>query len=95
MFFLYFAIALTNSQQMHHDDTERAIYQRIETSKETISYIWRPNTKLLSDYGRARSCYIKFHLYKVINCDAELAQVEADLGNMALTRSDGYSPPKH
>ena len=94
MFFLYFVIALTDSQQMHHDDTERAIYQRIEASKETISYIWRPNMKLLSDYEKARRCYIKFHLYKVINCDAELAQVDADLEHMEPARSDVYSSPK-
>lgn len=87
MLFLFFAIALTDAQQARHDRTELAIYQRIQTAQQAISDIWRPNAKLMADYKKAQTCYTNFHLYKAADCDAQLRQVESDLGNVEVARA--------
>ena len=84
MLLLVFAMALTDVQQAQHDNTEWAIYRRIKADEAAISEIWHPNVKLLADQRRAQSCYVKFHLYSAANCDAELAQVDKDLGNVEI-----------
>jgi hypothetical protein len=86
MLFLFLAIAHTDAQEARHDHEERKIAHRIQAEQEAISDIWRPNAKLVSDYRRAQNCYTKFHLYKVPNCDAPLAQVETDFGNLQIAR---------
>lgn len=62
MLLLFFAMALTDSQQAQPDKIERGIYERIEADRATISYIWQPSRRLLADYTRAQTCYIKVHL---------------------------------
>lgn len=89
MLLLFLAISFTNAQQTQHDNTEWAIYRRIKADEATISEIWRPQDKLLSDYGKARSCYVKFHLYKSNSCDAELAQVDRDLSEVEMAQAAG------
>ena len=89
MLLLIFAMALTDAQQAQHDNTEWAIYQRIKADEAAISEIWHPHAKLLSDQRKAQSCYVKFHLYSAANCDAELAQVDRDLGNVEIAGADG------
>jgi hypothetical protein len=87
MLLLFLAMALTDPQQAQHDREEWKIAHRIKAEQEAISDIWRPNARLVSGYRRAQSCYTRFHLYKVPSCDAPLAQVETDLGNLELARA--------
>lgn len=89
MLLLFLAISFTNAQQTQHDNTEWAIYRRIKADEATISEIWRPQAKLLADYRKARSCYVKFHLYQSNSCDAELAQVDRDLGDVEMAQAVG------
>jgi len=65
MLLLSFAIALTDARQANHDATERAMYQRIQADKATISDLWRPSPRLLSDFNKAHGCYVQFHLYRI------------------------------
>ena len=74
---LLFAITLTNARQAQHDRTELAMYQRIQADQETISDIWRPDARLMSDYKKARACYTNFHLYRAPDCDTQLRQVKS------------------
>jgi hypothetical protein len=90
MLLLFFAIALTDAQQAQHDRTEWAMAQRIQADQATMSDIWRPDARLVSDYRQARNCYTKFHLYKVPNCNAELAKVDSDLGNVEVARAGAH-----
>jgi hypothetical protein len=90
MLLLFFAIALTNTQQAQHDRTELAIYQRIQADQETISHIWRPDAGLIADYKKARACYINFHLYRATDCDAQLRQVEIDLGHVEVAKAAAH-----
>ena len=90
MLLLFFAISLTNGQQAQHDRTELAMYQHMQADQETISDIWRPDARLISDFRKAQSCYTKFHLYKVPDCDAQLRQVESDLGNVELAGAGAH-----
>jgi hypothetical protein len=91
MLLLFFAIALKDAQptQAQHDRNEWAMYQRMQADQESISKIWRPAAKLVSDYKKVRSCYVNFHLYKTPNCDAELTQVERDLGDVDVAQAEG------
>ena len=90
MLLLFFAIALTNAQQTQHDRAELGIYQRIQAYQETISDIWQPDAKLMADYKKARACYTNFHLYRGRDCDAQLRQVESDLGNVEVARAGAH-----
>lgn len=90
MLLLFLAMALTDAQQGQHDREESKIAHRIQAEQEAISDIWRPNAKLVSDYRRAQSCYSRFHLYKIPNCDAPLAQVETDLGDLETARAGAH-----
>jgi hypothetical protein len=87
MLLLFLAMALTDTQQAQHDHEEWKIAHRIKAEQEAISNIWQPNARLVSDYRKAQSCYTKFHLYKVSSCDAQLAQVETDLGSLEMARA--------
>jgi hypothetical protein len=89
MLLFILAMALTDAQQAQHDNTEWAIYQRIKADEAAISEIWHPNAKLLLDYRKARGCYVRLHVYRVADCDVELAQVDRDLGNVDVARADG------
>jgi hypothetical protein len=60
-------LALTDAQQAHHDATERAMYRRIHADKATISDLWRPSPRLLSDSNKAHGCDVQFHLYNISN----------------------------
>jgi hypothetical protein len=84
----FFALAHTDAQQSRHDRDEWVMSQRIEAAQETISDIWRPNAKLVSDYKKVRVCYTEFHLHQAPNCNAELAIVEGDLGNLEVARAE-------
>jgi hypothetical protein len=90
MLLLFFATAWTPAQQAQHDRTELAIYQRIQADQETISDIWQPDAKLIADYKKARTCYTNFHLYRVTDCDAQLRQVESDLGNVEVAKAGAH-----
>jgi hypothetical protein len=90
MMLLLFAIAFTDTQQAQHDHTEWAIYQRLQADQAAISDIWQPNARLVSDYKKARECYINYHLYRVRNCDAQLAQVDSDLGNVEVAKAGAH-----
>lgn len=85
--FLLCAMALTDSQQAHHDTIERAIYERIEADRAAISDIWQPSRRLLADYTKAQTCYVKFHLYRAPKCDTDLAQVERELGKVEMAQA--------
>lgn len=89
MLLLMIAMALTDAQQAQHDNTEWAVYQRLKADDQTIAEIWHPQFKLVSDYRKARSCYIKLHLYRTDSCNVELLQVDRDLGRKEVARSDG------
>lgn len=89
MLFVCLMMALTDSQQARHENIERALYQRIQMDRATISDIWHPRPRLLSDYSKAQNCYVKYHLYRVPNCDGELAEVDQDLRDGKVTRSEG------
>jgi hypothetical protein len=89
MLLLLFAIALTDAQQAHHDATERVMYQRIQADRSMITDLWRPSPRLLSDYNKAHSCYVQFHLYRVSDCDALLDRVDRDLGSIDIARAEG------
>jgi hypothetical protein len=84
MLLLFLAITLTNSQQAKHDQAELAMYQRLQADQAQIVDIWHPSTRLVVDLRKARACYAKFHLYKAPNCDAELSQMEQDLGEVEV-----------
>jgi hypothetical protein len=87
MLLLFLAMALTDAQQAQHDREEWRIAHRIKIEQEAILNIWRPNARVISDFRKAQSCYIKFHLYKVPSCEGPLAQVETDLGNLEIARA--------
>jgi hypothetical protein len=89
MLLLYLSIALNNTQQMQHDVTEWKMYQQMQAEEDTIADIWRPSAQLLADYRKARKCYVRFHLYQVSSCGAELQKVETDLGNLDVARTEG------
>jgi hypothetical protein len=89
MLLLLFVIALTDAQQARHDATERVMYQRIQADKATISDLWRPSPRLLSDYNKAHACYVQFHLYRVTECDALLDRVDRDLGSVEIAGAEG------
>jgi hypothetical protein len=82
MLLLFLSMALSNAQQLKHDVAEWMMYQRVQADKEAIADMWRPRSKLLADYRRAQRCYVRFHLYRCTSCDAELANVDRDLGNV-------------
>jgi hypothetical protein len=88
MLLLFLSMALANAQQAQHDQTEWAMYRRLQADKETISEMWRPDGRLPADYRKAHKCYVQFHLYRVANCDAELAKVDLDLGDLELARTE-------
>jgi hypothetical protein len=90
MLLLFLAMVLTDAQQAQHDREEVKIAHRIHAEQEAISDIWRPDARLVSDYRKAQSCYTRFHLYKVLNCDAPLAQVETDLGKLEIARAGAH-----
>jgi hypothetical protein len=87
MLLLFLAIALTEAQQAKHDATEWVMYQQIQSDKETIADIWRPNPKLLSDYRRLQRCYVQFHLYRAMDCNNELTEIDLDLGKSEVART--------
>jgi hypothetical protein len=80
MLLLFLAIALTGAQQAKHNTNEWSIYQLMQSGETTIADMWRPNAKLLSDYRRLQKCYVRFYLYRAVDCNAELTQVDLDLG---------------
>lgn len=86
---LLLIMALSEAQQAQHDHAELAIYQRVQADEVTIADIWRPSAKLLADYRKARRCYVRFHLYRVADCSAELTKVDLDLGNLEMARTGG------
>lgn len=77
---LVLAAALTEAQQQKHDAIELELYTRMQADENAVAEVWRPSTKLLSDYRAARRCYVNFHLYKVESCKEEFDQVDHDLG---------------
>lgn len=87
MLLLFFSMALTNAQQKQHDQTENTMYQRIQAVKEAIDDIWRPDPKLLADYRKAHTCYVKFHLYRVKSCEDALARLGHDIGNVETAQA--------
>jgi hypothetical protein len=87
MLLLFAAMALTDVQQAQHDRTEWAIYQRLQTDKEAIADMWRPNNRLLADYRKAHGCYLRFHLYRATDCNPELAAVDLDLGYLQIAQT--------
>jgi len=86
MLLFLLSIALSNTQQAKHDLTEWKIAGRIQVDGDAIADIWHPPFKLLADYGKAKKCYVKFHLYRTDDCSAELNQVERDLGAFQMAR---------
>jgi hypothetical protein len=44
----------------------------------------------MADYKNAQTCYINFHLYRVIDCDAQLRQVDSDLGNVEVAKARAH-----
>jgi hypothetical protein len=95
MLLLFLAMTLTDAQQVQHDANERRIEQRLQADQAAIADAWTPaarmhifrrNPTLSVDYGKAQRCYVRFHLYKATSCDAELASVERDLGNLEVAR---------
>jgi hypothetical protein len=87
MLVLLFAMALTDAQQAQHDEIERATYERIEGDRAAISDVWQPSRRLLADYTKAQTRYVRLHLYRVPNCDTALAQVEVDLGKVEMPKA--------
>jgi hypothetical protein len=88
MLLLLIAMTLTKTQQAQHDQDEWAMYQRMQSEKTLIADIWRPNARLVADYHKAQKCYVQFHLYRVKNCQAALAQVDRDLGEVETAQGD-------
>jgi hypothetical protein len=88
MLFLFLSMALTSTQQMQHDITEWKMYQQMQGDEEAIADIWRPSATLLADYREVKKCYVRFHLYRVSGCTAELHKVEIDLGNQDTARTE-------
>jgi hypothetical protein len=86
MLLLFLAMSLTDPQQAQHDRTELAMYRRLQADQALIADIWRPSAKLFKDLTKARACYTKFHLYKAPNCEAELSQMDRDLGEIELAQ---------
>jgi hypothetical protein len=87
MFLFALAMALTEAQQAKHDANEWAIYQQMQADESTIADIWRPGAKLVSDDHKLRKCYVQFHLYRAANCNAELTQLDHDLGEEEVART--------
>jgi hypothetical protein len=90
MLLLILVMALTDAQQAQHDRDEWKIAHRIQAEHDALSNIWRPDVRLVSDFRKAQSCYKRFHLYKVTTCDAPLAQVETDLGDLEIARAKAH-----
>lgn len=82
MLILVLAAALTTAQQQKHDAAELSYYSRMQAEENAVYEIWRPSSRLLSDYRAARRCYVQFHLYKVESCDAEFSRVDRDLSGI-------------
>jgi hypothetical protein len=63
------------------------IHERVQSDRSAISDIWQPNRRLLADYTKAQTCYVKCHLYRAPNCDTDLAQVERDLEKVEMAQA--------
>jgi hypothetical protein len=87
MFLLVLAMTLTNAQQARHDADEWKMYQQMQSDESTIADIWRPDAKLISDDRKLRKCYVQFHLYQATDCNAELMQLDHDLGEEVVART--------
>ena len=96
MLLLFLAMALTDAQQVQHDADEWRMSQKLQADQAAIADMWRPapkmhifrqNGKLLVDYRKAQRCYVRFHLYRATSCDAELATVDRDLGDVEKARA--------
>jgi hypothetical protein len=87
MLLLFLSMALTSAQQAQHDQTEWAMYQRMQADQAVITDLWRPNARLLADYHKAQKCYVQFHLYRVMDCQAALAKVDQDLGEVETAQA--------
>jgi hypothetical protein len=63
------------------------IHERVQSDRSAISDIWQLNRRLLADYTKAQTCYVKCHLYRAPNCDTDLAQVERDLEKVEMAQA--------
>jgi hypothetical protein len=61
--------------QARHDLTELRIGNELRVDKDAIELMWRPSRKLVQEYEKAYGCYVRFHLYRVRDCDQELVKV--------------------
>jgi hypothetical protein len=90
-------LVLSATGQAHHDSIERQISTHLERQHDTILDLWpQASHRLLSDFIKARACYVRFHLQKVITCDDALSAVDQDLAKEldaadAASRLDPYS----
>jgi hypothetical protein len=89
MLLLFLAAALTDVQQAKHDANEWALYQRLQSDEAMIADTWRPNATVLLDYQKLQRCYVQFHLYRALDCNAEFAQVDHDLRELEVARTKG------
>jgi hypothetical protein len=62
------------------------MYQRLQADQAQIADIWHPSASLIADLRKGRAYYMKFNLYKIPNCDAELSQMDRDLGEVELAQ---------
>lgn len=90
-------LALSMTGQAHHDAIERQISAHLERQHDAILDLWpRASHRLLSDFQKARDCYVRFHLQKVASCDTTLSAVDQELGKEldaadAASRLDPYA----
>jgi hypothetical protein len=73
--FLILAISAPHLDQAKHDRDELAMWSELQRDREQIEAIWLPSRKLVHSYEKAHDCYVKFHLYKVQDCDRERVAV--------------------
>jgi hypothetical protein len=85
---LLLVLTLSNKQQARHDSNEWKMSQELQADEAVIASMWRPPSKLLADYGKAKKCYVQFHLYKAQGCDHEFQEVERELGEVEMARTE-------
>jgi hypothetical protein len=86
MLLLFLAMSITKAQQTQHDRTELAMYHRLQDDQARIADIWHPSARLVTDLRKARACYTKFHLYRALNCEAELSQMDLELREVEIAQ---------
>lgn len=74
-------VALSNSQQSHHDEIERSYSAQIHYAGDRL--FWQESTtkEQRKAFHSALKCYSRFHLYKVSGCSVQFETLKREVAN--------------